>query len=219
MPKHLRPWMRFTVTPPEGGTPPADPPAPTPTPPATGANGFPENTPVKDMTAEQQAAYHQHHARKHEGRSKEKDGEIADLRRQLEEAKKGPKSDADKAIDERVAAALAPLTVDLVSARIEAAVARRGIDTASVQPLIDGLDFGKFLTDGKPDATRIAAWAEALPAPATGTPTAPGAPQRPATGQFPQGRGSGGAPTGAQGLAAGAAAYEADKGKPKTPFT
>jgi hypothetical protein len=171
------------------------------------------------MTAEQQAAYHQHHARKHEGRSKEKDGEIADLRRQLEEAKKGPKSDADKAIDERVAAALAPLTVDLVSARIEAAVAKRGIDTASVQPLIDRLDFGKFLSDGKPDATRIAAWADALPAPVTGTqqqPPAPGAPQRPGTGQFPQGRGSGPS-TPPRDMAA---EYEADKKRTAAnPFT
>lgn len=33
--------------------------------------GFPKDTPVAQMTPEQQAAYHLHHSRKHEGRSKE----------------------------------------------------------------------------------------------------------------------------------------------------
>lgn len=35
-----------------------------------GPNGFPLNTPVADMAPEHQAAYHQHHARKHEQRVK-----------------------------------------------------------------------------------------------------------------------------------------------------
>jgi len=218
MPPRLRPWLLCTVAPVEGGTtppptPPAAPPAPAPSTATVGANGFPENTPVKDMTAEHQAAYWRHQSRQHEDRSKAKDTTIADLQRQV--TPPAPKSDTDKAIDDRVAAALAPLTVDLVSARIEAAVARRGIDTATVQPLIDGLDVNKFLKDGKPDAERITAWAAALPAPATGTPPAT---PRPGTGPTFQGRESGN-PTGTNGLSAGAAAYAADKDKPKTPFT
>lgn len=60
-------------------TPPADPapPAPTPKPPADPAPkppadpGFPENTPVAQMTIEQQAAYWRHNARKHEERATE----------------------------------------------------------------------------------------------------------------------------------------------------
>lgn len=47
-------------------------PAPVPAQPASqvGERGYPENTPVADMTIEQQAAYWRHHARKHEDRLK-----------------------------------------------------------------------------------------------------------------------------------------------------
>ncbi|MGK9270488.1 hypothetical protein KXR83_05745 [Williamsia muralis] len=49
--------------------PPATPPAPTPpagppTPPPNADKGFPENTPIADMTVEQQLAYFKHHDRK-----------------------------------------------------------------------------------------------------------------------------------------------------------
>lgn len=51
------------------------PPAPAPSasqpaPAASGERGYPENTPVADMTVEQQAAYWKSHARKHEDRLK-----------------------------------------------------------------------------------------------------------------------------------------------------
>ena len=38
---------------------------------AAKATGFPANTPVAEMTPAQQAAYHQHQSRKHEGRAKD----------------------------------------------------------------------------------------------------------------------------------------------------
>jgi hypothetical protein len=207
MPKHLRPWLRFTVTPPEGGTTPPAPPAP-----QVGPNGFPEGTKVEDMAVEHQAAYWQHQSRKHEGRSKAKDTTIADLQKQVPPA--APKSDTDKAIDDRIAAALAPVTADLVSARIETAVATRGIGVATIQPLIDGLDLTKFMRDGKPDAEKISAWAAALPAPATAGAPATGTPPAtpsPGMGGF-QGRG-GGQPPAERGMDAMGAEYLADKAK------
>lgn len=49
--------------------------------------GFPENTPVADMTAEQQAKYWQHQARKHEDRAKKalSPQEAAELKRKADE--------------------------------------------------------------------------------------------------------------------------------------
>lgn len=195
MRKNLRPWLRCTVGPVEGGTPPVTPPAqPVPTPPSTaqtGPNGFPENTPVKDMTAEHQAAYWKHQSRQHEDRSKAKDTEIAGLKAQVPPPP--PKSDTDKALDDRIAAALAPMTADLVSARIETAVALRGLPVDTVRPLIEALDVSKFIRDGKPDTEKITAWAAALPAPASAGQPATGTPSAtpsPGTGGF-QGRGGG----------------------------
>jgi hypothetical protein len=170
------------------------------------------------MTAEQQAAYWKHQSRTHEDRSKGKDTTLAELQRQLDEVKRGQMSDTDKAIADRVDAEIAKyrqtMTADLVSARIEAAVSARGLNVEDVKALIDAADKNYFVKDGAPDPVRITAWAAALPAPATGTPVPP----RPGTGPAFQGRESGN-PTGVNGLSAGAAAYAADKGKPKSPFT
>lgn len=68
-------------------TPPAPPVPPQPAPPVAqppaNDRGYPEKTPVADMTPEQQAAYWQYHARKHEDRLKQIDvtpDELARLR-------------------------------------------------------------------------------------------------------------------------------------------
>lgn len=50
-------------------TPPEPIVTPPATPPAVNENGFPDATPVADMTPEHQAAYWKHHARKHEQRA------------------------------------------------------------------------------------------------------------------------------------------------------
>jgi hypothetical protein len=49
---------------------PAQQPAPPSQPALVGEHGYPEKTPVAEMTIEQQAAYWRHHARKHEDRLK-----------------------------------------------------------------------------------------------------------------------------------------------------
>ena len=71
------------------------------------ANGeepkFPANTPVKDMTPDQQAAYHQHQARKHENRVKAfgeyTPEKIKQLEQERDALRQGSQSDADKAIE------------------------------------------------------------------------------------------------------------------------
>lgn len=69
---------------------------------ADDGKGFPEGTPVRDMTPEQQAAYWRHHARKHEDALKGKTGgrtldELVDAARKLKEIEDSQKSEADKA--------------------------------------------------------------------------------------------------------------------------
>src|SRR5215218_296038 len=54
----------------EAHTDPAPPPAPAPPDPA---GGFPADTPVTEMTTEQQAAYWKHQSRKHEERARSRE--------------------------------------------------------------------------------------------------------------------------------------------------
>lgn len=56
-----RPWNLFEDDPGAGGGGGGAP--------AVNANGFPDNTPVADMSTEHQVAYWKHHARKHEQRA------------------------------------------------------------------------------------------------------------------------------------------------------
>jgi membrane protein involved in colicin uptake len=54
---HSQPWTLFDTDPGAGGGGGGNP---------VGANGFPESTPVADMSAEHQVAYWKYHARRHE---------------------------------------------------------------------------------------------------------------------------------------------------------
>lgn len=69
---------------------------------ADDGKGYPEGTPVRAMTPEQQAAYWRHHARKHEDALKGKTGgrtidELVEAARKLKEIEDSQKSEADKA--------------------------------------------------------------------------------------------------------------------------
>lgn len=72
---------------------------------ATGERGYPENTPVAEMTVEQQAAYWRHHARKHEDRLKAIDVTPEELTRLREsDAEMQRLADASRTDMERVEA-------------------------------------------------------------------------------------------------------------------
>ncbi len=73
--------------------PPADHPAPPPAADPPKDPGFPADTPVADMTPEQQAKYHQAQSRKHEARAKATAAE-------LEKIKNANLSDTEKALKE-----------------------------------------------------------------------------------------------------------------------
>ncbi|MEV6432580.1 hypothetical protein [Nocardia sp. NPDC051463] len=85
--------------------PPADPPvddAPAGETPASG-KGFPQGVPVADMTAEEQAAYFKHYARKHEGAVKAYNGvtpkQVAEMADRIKALETEKLTDSEKAVE------------------------------------------------------------------------------------------------------------------------
>ncbi len=125
--------------------------------------GFPAGTPVKDMTAEQQAAYWKFQARKHEDALKGKTGGLTvdDLKSRsdrLKELEDAGKSEADKAKDRETS-----LTSENTTLKSEAAALR-----AAVKYKLDEEDLAAL--EGVP-ADKVDALAARL---AGKTPKAPG---------------------------------------------
>ena len=141
--------------------PPADPPADPP--PADPPTGFPAGTPVKDMTVEQRAAYHEHQARKHEQRNKDllaitggKHGpdlqaELAELAR-LREA---GLTDSERAVADAKRAGRTEAALDTARMAFEFALGHDP-ETNDQSDLIDTLALEKVLTDdGKVDTAKV----------------------------------------------------------------
>lgn len=148
--------------------------------------GFPKDTPVAEMTAEQKAAYFEHKASKEESRrkglSKVVGGKTAeqlaaDLK-ELEELRTGRLSDNEKAIKEAADTARAEergkVGGKLVTAEFKAALAHVDADRRSA--LIEGLNLDipdvarKYLNDdGDVDADKVKKYADSIAPPDTGT--------------------------------------------------
>lgn len=182
-------WPIFGASepPPAPPAPPAPAPPAPPTPPAPPAppadTGFPANTPLEQMTGEQQTAYWKHHARRHEDRVKA----LGNLTpEQLAEIR--TKADAHDALqlelgteaEKQAAAAKAAATAEadaryrplLVQAKFEALAAGR-IEPEKLATILEPLDLSKFLaTDGTPDTDKVKAYVDGI-APAMGTPPPP----------------------------------------------
>lgn len=97
-----------------------------------GPNGFPENTPIAEMTLEEQVAYHKYQKRKAEAKlekvRRDADGRV-------------PASEVDSARDEGLVQGLT------VAAKIELA-RRLGVDDSDVEPVLDMLKPGALVSDG-----------------------------------------------------------------------
>jgi len=205
---------------------PQNPPVPTPPPdpqrqpPAqqgqqNSPNGYPENTPLAEMTSEQRERYWQFHARKHEGRANAALAENAALKPkadQFDALEEASRTEAEKAVTaaeqrgrdagrtEAEAAAVAKYGAALVQARFESVLAGR-LTPEQVSTLVGGLNVSAFLADdGLPDTAKITDYAAAIPAPAAPQ-TPPPTPPRDLGG----GRTT---PPPATGTAAGRALYE-----------
>lgn len=152
---------------------PADPP---PAPPTPDDKGFPENTPVAEMSPGQQAAYWRHQARKHEDRAKaaptaEELAELRAARDERDQLRQELMTESEKAIEaakqEGRQAAAAEFGERLVAAEFTAAAAGRQVN---LDALLTGLDRSRFLKDGEPDRDAIKAFVDAI---------APAEPQQP----------------------------------------
>lgn len=127
-----------------------------------GDTGFPADTPVSEMTADQQAAYWKHQARKHESRVRaygdmtpEQVKKLADDR---EEERRKNLTDADRAKEEAVETARKEAGAESAKREAETAlkIALRG-------RFIDGeAAFSRpdFVKDGSADVDAILAWVE-----------------------------------------------------------
>ena len=127
-------------------------------------HGFPANTPVKDMTAEQQAAYWRHKARKHEQRAEARKDYDA-IKAERDHLKQAGMTDAEKAVEaarnEGKAAGLAEAAKSVVTAKIEAALSRRGLSDERVAAITGPLDHTHFLTDsGEVSTDKVTAYAD-----------------------------------------------------------
>jgi len=189
-------------------------------PPADAGKGFPENTPLAEMTVDQQAAYWRDKAQKHERRASAYHtavgGKTADeVRAELEAAatlRQSQLSDAERQLEEaRNAArqeAAAQFGNKLVAAEFKAALAH--VDGERRDQIIAGLNLSAYLTDnGDVDTDKVSSYAAAI------------APAVKDTGNdrhdFGAGRRGNGSSSTKTGVAAGAALFEARK-KP-TPTT
>lgn len=176
-----------------------------------GPNGFPEATPVKDMTAEHQAAYWKHHARQHEAKAKARDDYDA-IKAELDTLKAATLTDAEKAVEEARTAARAEgeraatdkYAAALVKAKIEGALAGKQFPADQIGGHVEFLDASKFLAaNGEVDADKVQQYIDSI------------APK-----QWPDMGGGrrGGSQTPTKGVAAGADLFAASRTK-KTPTT
>jgi hypothetical protein len=141
---------------------------------SSGDKGFPEGTPLAEMSVEQREAYWKFQARKHEERNKAFDGltpeALADLRERAnkqQQLERELMSDKDKAVLEAKEAATAEVRDQyaqrLAASEFKAAAAGR-IEAERLANLLEDIDLRRYVTDsGDIDTERIAkkvdAWA------------------------------------------------------------
>jgi hypothetical protein len=130
--------------------------------------GYPAETRISDMTAEQQVAYWKAQSQKHEKRaSKFKDltpESLAELREKADAhdaLQHELMSDHEKALEEARAAARAEVAAEflpqLVHAKFETASAGR-LQGDQLAKILAPVDLSKFVTDGQVDAAKVAAY-------------------------------------------------------------
>lgn len=123
---------------------------------------FPANTPVKDMTPEQQVAFHQAKARKLEDRLKAFGGktpeEITQMQADLDSARTASQTAEEKAIkdakQEGRSEVLSILATERVTNALDRALAGREVEHSALL----ALDRSEFIDGDKADMAKITAW-------------------------------------------------------------
>lgn len=140
-----------------------------------GAHGFPEKTPIADMSAEQQAAYWKHQSRRHEDAAKAR-ADYEAIKAERDQLRSATQTDAEKAVSEARAEERTKAEQEtaskyqsrLVAAEVKAALAATHFPADKIAGQVEFLDHSKFLTtDGEVDADKVKQYADGL-APAGG---------------------------------------------------
>lgn len=136
---------------------------------AQGDKGFPENTPVAEMTDKQAAAYWKWQSRKHEDTVKAR-ADYDDLKKKAAEAdklRKERETENEKAIREASEKAAADGAELAAGQRLVGLLVARGKTEDEADGIVDDLNLTRYVKDGKPDRDAIAKAVERLaPAPA-----------------------------------------------------
>jgi hypothetical protein len=176
--------------------------------------GFPEDTPVAEMTDKEAAAYWKHKARKHENTVKaQKDyadqKALADKWREHEQKQKPADQVAQEELEKRIREearkdALKEAAPKFVNAEFKAQIGNR-LPAEKLKLILEDLDHTKYLdADGEVDVERVKSRVEIIAPAASANPN----PRQ----RTHQGHRSS---EGATGMSAGRAAYEARHGKKK----
>ena len=134
--------------------------------------GYPENTPLAEMTTEQQVAYWKHQSRKHERRANERADyeELAEKASKWEEAQRAGMSDTERALEEArtqareeaLREARQETAEKLVAAEFRAAA--RDVDPKVLEGFLEDLNFSRYIgEDMSVDTARITDRVNGLP--------------------------------------------------------
>lgn len=165
------PRLRFVDTPEEGGGSEADDAPEAPAERAEQAaddRGFPADTPLAEMTTEQQVAYWKHQSRKHEKRARPTNfDEIVEKARQFDELAEKNKTPDQKALDAVAAQAAAEASAKFgeIAVRAQIHAFRPTLTSEELDELLEDVDVRRFITDDGLDVDRIKRLADKLAAP------------------------------------------------------
>lgn len=157
----------------------ADDAAAKPEAPVLNEHGFPDETPVAQMSAEHQAAYWKHQSRKHEKRSKLADDDTLDAAQKWRAQQAANQTPDEKAVQDARDAGrregAQPMLHDAIRGEIRAQ--RPHMTTEQLDELLEDVALEKFLgTDGRLDTERVTRLADKLagaPEQGGGTPPEP----------------------------------------------
>lgn len=121
--------------------------------------GFPTDTPLAEMTAEQQVAYWKHKARKHESRAKSAE-DYDQIKAELDQLKAERMTESEKAVEEAKKEARKEAASEfgpkMAGVALRMALASRGIEAEEIDSKLSYVDFAKFLdNNGEVDSVKV----------------------------------------------------------------
>lgn len=123
--------------------------------------GYPDDTPVAEMTAEQQAAYWKHMARKHENTAKARK-DYDDVVAERDKLKKATMTDDEKALEEARNRGRAEALTEAVKVQIDAHIDARVTDTETAEILKAAVNPSTFVDGGTIKADALTAYLNAV---------------------------------------------------------